>query len=481
MTRTSMTKKSLQRRRFTFIILLALAIITSFTFGSKAYAKHKLKSYVEENYADEIKPAEDKKEVGDIKSKIDYSKDSLVAAHYPKIGKKNIDKNIEDIVESYISSFKEENKDFEAKDQKDMKDLHIDYESYNYKDKLVSLKFKINEGREDEKLRTAVYNLEDDKGVKLEDILIDESLSYISSQTIGQFASLDSSKALMDDPAVVDSLKNDIKNYSNFLMTSQGMELVLPQISKEETVLLSYDDLDMYSKYNLDNLVALSEEELEEKIANAQKGGRIRPGLDPNKPMVALTYDDGPSAKATAAILDQLKKYNSAATFFVLGQNAKIYPDLIQRMADEGHEIGNHSYSHKQLTKISVEELNKEVNDTQKAVSDIVGYEPTLLRPTYGAINDTVKTHVPMPLMLWSIDTLDWKFRDSQRVTNSILGNVKDGDIVLMHDLYDSTRDASLNVIPELVNKGYQLVTLSEMYELKGEELKAGGRYTNID
>ena len=150
-------------------------------------------------------------------------------------------------------------------------------------------------------------------------------------------------------------------------------------------------------------------------------------------------------------------------------------------MSDEGHEIANHSYSHKLLTKLSVDGIKDEYIPTQNIVKDAVGYEPTLYRPPYGGINDSVKATIPMPLMLWSVDTLDWKSRNADAVTSNILNNVKDGDIILMHDLYDSTKEASFKVIPELINRGYQLVTVSEMYQLKGVELQAGGRYTNID
>lgn len=473
-------RKTLRRRRVSILLLFAIILVSGIGFGSKVIKNKKVKTYVKENYGDLIEINKDGKDIGEPKSKIDYDKNILVAAHYPSLGNKEIDSDIENTVKSYIDTFKEENKDYDAKELANMKTLHIDYETSGYKDKVNSIKFKIDENNKDERIKTTVYRLDDAKKLSLNDFLIDESLPYISSQAIGQFASIDSTKKLMEDKDIVNSLKNDIKNYINFMVDDKGVELVLPQISKEESVFIAMDDIEMYMKVDPKDFTELSKEEIDEKIANAERGHKIRPGLDPNKPMVALTYDDGPSANATAAILDKLREHNSAATFFVLGQNASIHKDLIKRMADEGHEIGNHSYSHKQLTKLSVEGLNKEVNDTQKIISDIVGYEPALLRPTYGAINDTVKNHVPMPLMLWSIDTLDWKYRNADRVTSSILNNVKDGDIVLMHDLYDSTKDASLRVIPELVNKGYQLVTLSEMYELKGEELKAGERYTNI-
>ena len=201
--------------------------------------------------------------------------------------------------------------------------------------------------------------------------------------------------------------------------------------------------------------------------------------IDSGKPMVALTFDDGPGPR-TSEILDQLKKYNAHATFFMLGKNVKSYPDAIKQMLKDGNELGNHSYDHQQLTKIDAEAIAKEVNDTNENIKNICGSPATVLRPPYGAINDTVKSSVGMPMILWNVDTLDWKTRNTQSTIDEVMRNLKDGDIILMHDIHTQTVDAALQLIPKLEEEGYQLVTVSEMAAAKNKTLENGTAYSDF-
>lgn len=199
----------------------------------------------------------------------------------------------------------------------------------------------------------------------------------------------------------------------------------------------------------------------------------------PNKPMIAITYDDGPSIY-TPEILDVLKGNNSVATFFVLGQSVYNNADILNRMLDEGNQIGNHTYNHKDITKISDEELYKQVQGTDDLIRIVTGYTPTIMRSPYGSTSEEVNKKVQRPVIHWSIDTRDWENKNVEMITTSILENVKDGDIILMHDLYDSTAEASKIVIPELVNRGYQLVTIDELFEHRQATLIAGHVYYNM-
>ena len=192
--------------------------------------------------------------------------------------------------------------------------------------------------------------------------------------------------------------------------------------------------------------------------------------IDPGKPMVALTFDDGPGPR-TSEILDQLKKYNAHATFFMLGKNVKSYPDAVKQMLKDGNELGNHSYDHQQLTKIDAEAIAKEVNDTNENIKNICGSPATVLRPPYGAINDTVKSSVGMPMILWNVDTLDWKTRNTQSTIDEVMRNLKDGDIILMHDIHEPSVQAALKLIPDLVSQGYKLMTVSELAAAKNVTL----------
>lgn len=205
----------------------------------------------------------------------------------------------------------------------------------------------------------------------------------------------------------------------------------------------------------------------------------IEKAIDPNKPMIAITYDDGPS-KYTPEILDILKENNSVATFFVLGQSVYRNVESLNRMIAEGNQIGNHTYNHKNITTISDEELYKQVQGTDDLLYIYTGYRSTVMRPPYGSTNEHVNKQISKPLIHWSIDTRDWENRNVEMITKSILEYVKDGDIVLMHDLYGSTVEASKIVIPELVNRGYQLVTIDELVESRGLTLSAGEKYYNM-
>ena len=200
--------------------------------------------------------------------------------------------------------------------------------------------------------------------------------------------------------------------------------------------------------------------------------------IDKNKKMVALTYDDGPSIY-TPRILKILKENDSVATFFVVGNRVPTYSDTVKTACDMGCEIGNHTYEHKCLTRLSEAEVRRQISRTNKNVKKVTGQTPVIVRPTGGATNPNVKQWVGMPSIIWSIDTLDWKTRNADSTKKAVLDHVKDGDIVLMHDLYSATATASETIIPELVKRGYQLVTVSELAECRGG-MQETGAYFNF-
>ena len=198
----------------------------------------------------------------------------------------------------------------------------------------------------------------------------------------------------------------------------------------------------------------------------SEKGVLLRK-IDKNKKMVALTYDDGPSIY-TSRILKTLKENNSVATFFVVGNRVPMYSDTVKKAYGMGCEIGNHTYEHKILTRADAAGIREQVSKTNAAVKNITGTDPIVMRPPGGCVNDTVKSQTGMPMILWSIDTLDWRTRNAASTKTAVLDHVKDGDIVLMHDLYEATANASTTIIPTLVERGYQLVTVSELAECRG-------------
>ncbi len=207
-------------------------------------------------------------------------------------------------------------------------------------------------------------------------------------------------------------------------------------------------------------------------VARKQEDGTSFAGeIDPLKPMVALTYDDGPSKNSTPRILDTLKANGGRATFFMVGNRAEKNGAVIRQMVEQGCEVANHTYDHTLMTKVDPAELERQLMMTNQVVSNAGGVTPVLMRPCGGATNDAgmgVAGAISMPAILWSIDTLDWKTRDVQATISAVLDHVQDGDIILMHDLYETAADASDVIIPELTARGYQLVTVSELSSYRG-------------
>lgn len=190
--------------------------------------------------------------------------------------------------------------------------------------------------------------------------------------------------------------------------------------------------------------------------------------IDPDKPMIAITFDDGPTRKYTTTILDCLKENHAYATFFVLGNRVDMAPDLLSRMILEGHEIGNHTYSHKQLTTLQENAITNEINKTSDVIYEAVHSYPTLIRPPYGSYNETVLNHLgEMRLVKWTLDSEDWRSKNTKIIVDKVMKEVNDKDIILFHDLYETTAEAVCILIPQLIEEGYQLVSVSDLYSFE--------------
>ncbi|MFF5994851.1 polysaccharide deacetylase family protein [Lysinibacillus sp. KU-BSD001] len=194
--------------------------------------------------------------------------------------------------------------------------------------------------------------------------------------------------------------------------------------------------------------------------------------LDPHGKYIALTFDDGPSPKVTPQILKTLKQHGAKATFFMLGKQVETYPQIAAQVANDGHEIANHSYSHSKLTKLTSQEMIKEMSEATKKIEMATGIEPVLFRPPYGAYNNDVVHYAKMndySMILWSVDSLDWKSRNPVAINDIVTNNVTNGSIVLMHDIHASTAEALPELLVTLKAAGYQFVTVSELLMLQHE------------
>ena len=200
---------------------------------------------------------------------------------------------------------------------------------------------------------------------------------------------------------------------------------------------------------------------------------------DPGKKLVALTFDDGPS-EYTKRILRTLKQYDSVATFFVVGNRVELFEDVLKEELEIGCEIGNHTYEHKVLTELNAEQIWLQIYRTNEAVKKVTGEYPTLMRPPCGYDNGSTNCIIAMPLILWSVDTKDWQTQNCYCSVQTVLENVKDGDIILMHDMYEASAEAVETIVPSLIAEGYQLVTVSELAEYRGMILQEGEEYSSF-
>lgn len=210
---------------------------------------------------------------------------------------------------------------------------------------------------------------------------------------------------------------------------------------------------------------------------------RIYPEIDPSKPMVAITFDDGPYPETTTPMIDAFEQNYAKCTFFILGDNASYYPDTVKREYDLGLEVGTHTKSHKQLTTLGEDTLKKEISTSIESIKKATGVAPVLMRPPYGSVNKTVLKAVGaqgLCCVNWSLDTEDWKTKNAD-ATYKMVMTATDGDVILLHDIHEYNVDAVKRFVPDLIAKGYQLVTVSEMYKARGETLDPGTLHFRTD
>lgn len=312
--------------------------------------------------------------------------------------------------------------------------------------------------------------------------------------------------------------KIDEEWLDHFLIRPAGIEIILeekhylPFSAGSQRILLKYDELgdafmlagDMnapaetsYSSAIPDHGTPSEATQTQETTMTAHPDGTQAPAasdseartdlisfqsdrvVDPDKPMVALTFDDGPS-KTTPKILALLDQYQGRATFCVVGNRVGTYESTLKQIDEQGSEIASHTWDHKKLPSLSAAEIREELQSTNDIVKEISGEQIHWLRPPYGSVNDEVKSvtkEMDMAIVQWTIDTLDWETRDAKKTYDSIMSEVEDGSIILCHDLHKETGDAMELVIPELAKRGYQLVTVSELITIKGNEIEAGKVY----
>lgn len=254
------------------------------------------------------------------------------------------------------------------------------------------------------------------------------------------------------------------EEFPEYVLTAEGVRFYYEIEGERQSVTIPYIALHTY-------------------MAVTENGTVVMDGireLDPDKPMIALTFDDGPHYQQTPRLLEILEKHGVKSTFFILGDRTLWGPSnekALKMVYEEGHEVASHTHSHKNLKQLSVEEMTEEIVNAREAIYSVIGEYPVFIRPPYGAYNDLVKEYCYAPLITWNLDSQDWDFRNTEQVVEHVLAEAGDGKIVLMHDIHWFTVDAVEILLPELERRGYQVVTVGELLYYKNVELENGRVY----
>lgn len=269
----------------------------------------------------------------------------------------------------------------------------------------------------------------------------------------------------------IDKLKSTIESYENNKEKLTDANINILFNDKSTTFYIKENE-------NIKNLEIVNNELTEAaKISlNLDESYHKEHTIQKEAKLVAFTFDDGPS-KYTLDIANILEEYNASATFFEVGYNIKAHPEITKELSERGFEIANHTTDHSKLTKLTEAKYLSKINDNNAIFKELTGKDMPYLRPPYGSYNDKIKAKAGVPIVTWSLDTRDWESRNKDKVIEMVINNIKDGDIILFHDLYESTRDAVKELMPLLKEQGYQAVSVGELFKSKGITLEAGTSY----
>lgn len=196
---------------------------------------------------------------------------------------------------------------------------------------------------------------------------------------------------------------------------------------------------------------------------------------------VALTFDDGPRRVTTTRLLDGLRERGASATFFLIGEQIDVNRDLVERMGGEGHQVGNHTWSHVRLQGAAAGDVLWEIQETDGLLREILGEGTYWIRPPYGLVDEKERTIITVPMAHWSVDSRDWELKNADQVVALVLKEVEPGSIILMHDIYPTSVDAALRIIDALQAEGYWFVTVEELFALSGVQAQAGKLYSGVN
>lgn len=399
------------------IVFLLIAIGVGFLLRKRNDPFEKYKNVAMEN-----------KQIGEIVSIVEESDEQKQYLHYPKLNHPDADTYIE----QWIQKLPKEN------------DItFVDYESKEIFDAYWSVTFHVQQ-------LDAKQNV-----IQTHDVEFTFDKESGKELTIGDVLRRDYGDMLKEQ--FQKQAKLSLSDVSEVTFTMEEDALICRANDKQIT--LPYESFSPYMRIKGKG-IAENEITVKRKLP-----------INPDQKMIALTFDDGPSSY-TDDFLSLLESHDANASFFMLGQNIKNHPETVKRMVEGGFEICNHSWGHKSLASDNGKMIKQEIFDTQDALYRLTGHEPTRIRPPYGAWNDLTKqitSQNSMSITLWNVDSEDWKNRDAAITLNRAKAGARDGAIILFHDLYPSTLEALKDLVPYLQSEGFQLVTVSQLFQYKGD------------
>lgn len=405
----------------------------------------------------------DQKPDKSVETFIKQEQNMVISLNYPKTNIKKLDGNIKHQVHQIYDDFIKEYSTIT--NNNDISELNIDYSYQFINDRYINIVLEefVNENtlnHPKNKLYTYVFDIKKNKFLSLSDVIDQNDLKKITVQIQKQL--LKEYPESINTKSLSGTITPEYKHFTHFTFD-------------DENLILYFNPYELSSDYYHIIDIEIPLENINLKLdlelgTNIEKQPIVTKTtsqiIDPNKKMIAITFDDGPG-RYTKDILKILKKYDAYATFFVLGNKVEIYDESTRAIMKQGSEIGNHSYNHKWLIKLKKDEFIDQINMTQDIIERTTGYRPKVLRPTYGDVNETMKKNTDLDIVLWNIDTLDWKIRNPKKIANRVIGKVEDGDIVLMHDTHKQTVEALKLILPKLKEEGFQFVTISELKEAR--------------
>lgn len=410
-----------------------------------------------------------------------YGYNALVGIRYPVFNKASIDARLFEQVHQVVDGFTTSNGGRQVKPGEDRAVLTGSYTTHEALERYTSVQlvfqvYNPQDGKHSTEVRSLIFDNANNKIVSTKDLFTDQALQVIASKTDAYLKDNETFRGLIEEKRYATGIAGNWENYKLLQLTADGIEITLmpgqafPASQGVVVIPLSYEDVG----------TALKQERDREVATQPKKPVETSPQVDPNAKKIAFTFDDGPSAETTGKILDTMKEYGAKGTFFVLGHMAEKNPDVIKRAVEEGHQLGNHTYGHPDLTTLSDEKIQNTIAVTNDIVEKATGVTMKIVRPTYGAVDaDVQRALSDYPLINWSLDTLDWKSRNTDSVVEKVLSAVKEGDIILFHDIYETTAEAIAILVPKLVEQGYTIVTVEQLMESDGEVLEGGRIYTH--